>query len=51
MGTCSVGKKLLFEKELVDKRIKKFYKHIKNVKPYYKVKNWEDDYEKQAISS
>lgn len=44
----TLGKKLLFEKALVDKRIKKFYSHIKRIKPYYKVKNWEDDYQKQV---
>ena len=45
-----LGKKLLFEKALVDKRIKKFYRQIKHIKPYYKVKNWEDDYQKQVSS-
>eukprot|EP01036_Dinobryon_divergens_P029046 gene29046-38093_t len=44
------SKKLLFEKALVDKRIKKFYRQIKHIKPYYKVKNWEDDYQKQAFN-
>jgi len=44
------SKKLLFEKALVEKRIKKFFQHIKYVKPYYKVKNWESDYQKQAFN-
>jgi hypothetical protein len=44
----TLGKKLLFEKALIDKRIKKFFCHIKTVKPYYKVKNWELDYQKQV---
>ncbi len=44
------GLKAQYEQRIVEKKNRDFFEHLKTVKPYYKVKLWEDDYKKQVYN-
>lgn len=39
-----------YEQKMVDKKNADFFIHLKKLKPYYKTKEWEKDYEKQLFN-
>lgn len=38
-----------FIEKLEKKKMKEFFDRVKNISPYYKHEEWEEDYEKQVI--
>lgn len=40
----------MYEKKIEEEKNKEYFRHLKAMKPYYKVKEWEADYQKQVPS-
>lgn len=40
----------MYEKKMEEEKNKGYFRHLKAMKPYYKVKEWEADYQKQVPS-